>query len=161
MKKTGYLVLFVALILSVIVTGCSKNSPKQVAQTWLNGFHHLDFDAAKKVSTEDTKKMLSQFEQLTSMLADSNKKELKKVVVTIKDIKEDGDKAVATYVTSDNPGKDQTINLVKQDGQWLVQFTKVDMETSAAKDIENEPVEAEPADSTAAPADTATSTKTP
>ena len=51
---------------------------------------------------------------------------MKKISITVKDVKEDGDKAVATYVMSDMPGKDQTINLVKKDNKWLVQFTKND-----------------------------------
>jgi len=126
MKKI--LLSFSALLLAaVILVSCNKNAPKDVANTWLTSFYHMDYDAAKKVSTDDTKNLLSQLQQLSSMVSDSSKKELKKITVTIKDVKEEGDKATVSYTTSDNAtGKDQMLKLVKQNNQWLVQFSKND-----------------------------------
>ncbi len=109
-----------------MVVSCNKNSPKEVATTWLNSFYHMDCETAKKVSTEDTKSLIATLQQFTSMIPDSMKKEMKKIVVTVKDVKEDGDKATATYTLSNDPGKDQSLPLVKQNGKWLVQFTKND-----------------------------------
>ncbi len=117
----------VFILAAFMMAGCSKNTPKDVAYNWLTDFNHLDFDAAKKLSTADTKNLLSSLQQLTEKVTDSNKKELKKVTITIKDVKENGDKAVATYISSDNPAKNQTLNLVKQGNKWLVQFSKVDL----------------------------------
>jgi len=125
MKKI-LLSLSALLLAAVILVSCSKNTPKEVANTWLTSFYHMDYDAAKKVSTDDTKNLLSQLQQLSSMVSDSSKKELKKITVTIKDVKETGDKATVIYGTSDNAGKDLTLNLVKQNNQWLVQFSKND-----------------------------------
>lgn len=113
------------LIVVVMLTSCSSNSPKGVAKKYLNAYYHLDFDGAKKVSTDETKKMLDMFQQLAPMMPDSAKQQLKKITVDIKDEKIDGDKAVVTYTTSDNP-KDQTLHLVKQNNQWLVQWSKQD-----------------------------------
>ena len=110
-----------------MVAGCSKNTPKEVAYNWLTAFDHLDFDAAKKLSTNDTKNLLTSLQQLTEKVNDSNKKELKKVTVTIKDVKENGDKATVTYTSSDNPTKEQILPLVKQGNNWLVLYTKVDL----------------------------------
>lgn len=107
--------------------GCSKNTPKDVAYNWLTAFNHLDFDAAKKLSTNDTKNLLYSLQMLTDNVADSNKKDLKKVTITIKDVKVNGDKAVATYTASDNPTKEQVLNLVKEGDNWHAQFTKVDL----------------------------------
>ncbi len=114
------------LLAAMMLVSCSKNSPKDVATTWLNGFYHMDYEAAKKVSTEDTKNLLSQLQQLSGMVPDSSKKELKKITVNVKDVKEEGDKATATYTTSDNAAKDQQLKLVKQGDKWLVQFSKSD-----------------------------------
>ena len=131
MKKV--LVSFSTLLLVALMSvSCNKNSPKDVASAWLNSFYHLDYETAKKSSTEDTKSLLATLQQFTNMVPDSNKKEMKKITVNVKDVKEDGDKAVATYTTSDNPGKDQSLNLVKQSGKWLVQFSKNDQMGGAA-----------------------------
>src|ERR1700759_5366442 len=90
MKK--FLLSFSGLLLAaVILVSCNKNSPKDVANTWLTSFYHMDYDAAKKVSTEETKNLLAQLAQLSSMVSDSSKKELKKITITIKDVKQPTD----------------------------------------------------------------------
>ena len=96
MKKIVYTSLALILV-AFMLPGCSKNTPKDVAYNWLTAFNHLDFDAAKKLSTPDTKNLLNSLQVLTENVADSNKKDLKKVSITIKDVKLNGDKAVATY----------------------------------------------------------------
>jgi Domain of unknown function (DUF4878) len=132
MKKV--LVSFSTLLLiAVMSVSCNKNSPKDVASAWLTSFYHLDYETAKKTSTEDTKSLLATLQQFTSMVPDSNKKEMKNITVNVKDVKQVNDtSAVATYTTSDNPGKDQSLNLLKQNGKWLVQFSKNDQMGGAA-----------------------------
>ncbi len=151
MKKI--LVSFSTLLLvAVMSVSCNKNSAKDVATTWLTSFYHIDYETAKKVSTEDTKTLLASLQQFTNMVPDSTKKEMKKINVNVKNVKEDGDKAVATYTISDNPAKDQTINLVKKDGKWLVQFSKND-QMSGAGDASG-PEQPAGSDSAGAPAGT-------
>ncbi len=130
MKKIllSFSTLFLA---SMMLVSCSKNSPKDVANSWLTSFYHMDYEAAKKVSTEDTKALLTQLGALSSMMPDSLKKEAKNIAITISDVKEDGDKATVTYKKSDKgkdatPSEASTLKLVKKDGKWLVQFTKND-----------------------------------
>ena len=103
-----------------------RHAQGDVAKTWLTGFNQMDFDEAMNLSTNDTKNLLSSLQQLTEKVSDSGKKELKKIKVTIKDVKVNGDKAVATYTTTDNP-KDQELKLVKQNDKWLVEFSKTDL----------------------------------
>jgi hypothetical protein len=126
MKKIAKFLPILALA-AMLLASCSKNTPKEAADKWLTAFNHLDLETAKSVSTDDTKRLLSQLEQLTKGVTDSNKRDLKKIIVTIKNVKVDSSTAVATYVTSDNPGRDQTLNLVNQNGKWLVAFSKVDL----------------------------------
>jgi hypothetical protein len=121
------------LLMAVISVSCNKNSAKDVATTWLTSFYHIDYETAKKFSTEDTKNLIATLQQFTNMVPDSTKKEMKKLSINVKDVKEEGDKAIATYTISDNPGKDQTINLVKKDGKWLVQFSKNDQMSGAGE----------------------------
>jgi hypothetical protein len=86
----------VLVIAGILLVSCNKNSSKFVATTWLNDFYHADYEAAIPYSTDLTKKQLDQFSNLASYVTDSNKKELKKLVVTVKDVKEKGDTAIAT-----------------------------------------------------------------
>ena len=122
--------IFTSLIavaaLAVMMVSCNTNSPKGVAEKWLTSFYHMDYEAAKQVSTEQTKSMLDMMQSFSAMMADSAKTEAKKIKVTVKDVKEEGDKATVTYTTSVAP-TDQTLNMVKENGKWLVQFSKQDM----------------------------------
>ena len=138
MKKTLRLFLM-PVVLCVMLTSCGKNNPKDVADTWLNSFNHMEFEQAIKVSTNETKNLLESLQELTKGISDSGRAEVKKIKVTIKDVKEAGDNALVTYTSSDN-AHEQTLNLVKQNDKWLVQFTKTDLVGTVAKDEE----EAEP-----------------
>jgi hypothetical protein len=158
---------YVSIILAaaIIMTGCSRNSPKAVATTYLEAYYHLDFEAAKKVSTEETKNTLGMLQSFSAnFYPDSMKKAAKAIKVNIKDVKEEGDKATVTYNTSVTPS-DQTLHLVKQKGKWLVLWTKQDeMKDAGGSDTTSTEPEPTMGDSTTgggqnpepAPADTAT-----
>lgn len=137
------------LVCLALFAGCNKNTPKEVARTWLTSFNHMEFEQAMKVSTNETKNLLSSLNELTSGVSDSGKTEVKKITVEIKDVKEDGDKAVVTYKSSDNP-TEQKLNLVKQNDKWLVMFTKTDLVGVIPPDDDAE-VEAPVTDSSSAP----------
>lgn len=136
--KKFFVSFFALLLLAVVSMSCNKNSPKQVATTWLTSFYHLDYETPKKMSTEDTKNLLSTLQQFATMVSDSDKKEYKKITVTVKDVKEKGDTAIATYTTSNDPGKDQALQLVKLNGKWLVEFSKNDQVSGAADTLSPE-----------------------
>src|SRR4051812_30439149 len=115
------------LVAGIMMAGCNKGGPKDVANKWLTSFYQNDYETAKKYSTDDTKKFLSELNELFKILPDSSRKDLKKETVSIKDVKQDGDKATVTYATSTEPGKEQQLSLVKQNDKWLVQFSKEDV----------------------------------
>ena len=54
------------------------------------------------------------------------------IKVAVTDPIESGDNATVAYATSDNPGKAQTLYLVKEKGKWHVQFSKDDAAKSGA-----------------------------
>lgn len=154
MKKIllSFSALFVA---AMIMAGCgAKNSPKDVAQTWLTGFYHMDYEAAKKVSTEDTKQMLTQLGTLTGMMPDSAKKEVAKAVINITDVKETGDSATVTYTITGMKEQSKEslppLKLVKKEGKWLVQWSKNDMMGGGTGGADNSATPP-PADAAAAP----------
>lgn len=159
MKNNLRLFLFVAIIPFALMS-CNKNNPKDVAYTWLTGFNQMDFEQAMKLSTNDTKNLLSTLEELTAGVSDSGRTELKKIKVTIKDVKEDGDKAMVTYTSTDNPNE-QILSLVKQNDKWLVQFTKTDLVGTLPQATEEDDMsEVAPAtDSTTVPTDTTQAAK--
>jgi hypothetical protein len=134
MKK----MLFYAAAMLIVVTGmfsCNKNTPEASAEKFLNGFLHMDFEAAKSVSTEETKKFVSMMQQLSpAMVNDSVKNEAKKIKVKIIDSEIKGDKAVVTFTTSESNAQ-QKLHLVKENGNWLVESTKNDQ-----FDMESEPM---------------------
>lgn len=124
MKKL-LLSLTAVMIFAIGMTSCNSDSPKASADKFLTGLLHYDYEAAKSVSTEETKKMIDLMAQFSAMMPDSIKQAAKKTKVNIKDAKEEGEKATVTYTTSDDP-QEKKLNLVKQDGKWLVQYSKMD-----------------------------------
>lgn len=152
MKKL--LLSFTAIVVFALgITGCNSNSPKASADKFLTGLLHYDYESAKSVSTEETKKMIDLMAQFSAMMPDSIKQAAKKTTVNIKDANEEGEKATVTYTTSDDP-QEKKLNLVKQNGKWLVQYSKMDQmdegeTTDAMLPAGEEPVSL---DSAAAPA---------
>lgn len=125
MKK---LILSVAslMVLAVLLASCGGGGPKANAEKFLNGFYHMDYAAAKEVSTEETKKQLETYESLSTMANSIVKEEAKKVKVDVKDPKVNGDNATVEYTLSNDPSP-KTLKMVKQDGKWLAQWSKMDM----------------------------------
>ena len=126
MKKV-LLPIAAMLVLAVMLVSCSGGGPKANAEKFLNGFHHMDYAAAKEVSTEDTKKQLESFESIMgSMASPSAKEEAKKIKVDVKEPKVSGDNATVEYTLSNDPSP-KTLKMVKQNGKWLAQWSKMDM----------------------------------
>lgn len=122
MKKI-FLPLLAVVTLSMSLVSCKSSSPKPVAEKFLNGIMHMNFEEAKSVSDSTTKQLLERAESYMAMIPDSIKAQAKEIKVNIKEVKEEGDKATVTFNTS-KLKEDQTLNLVKADGKWLVKMSK-------------------------------------
>ena len=113
MKKT----LFAGLLLALVFTGCSK-SPSDVSEQFLEGVRTADLVMINEVSTQKTQKMTPMIVGFSKKALDAGKKapefEVLSEVVT-------GDKAVVTYKDGDSK---KTLNLIKVDGDWKVEFSK-------------------------------------
>ena len=125
MKKISILILS-TITLSFAIFSCgSKSDPKDVSQNFLNALTKMDYEGAKKYGTAETGKMLDMLSSFSSMLPDSVKNKAKDIKIEIKDVKQDasGEKCEVTYKNSDKEN-DQVLNLVKQEGKWLVNMNK-------------------------------------
>lgn len=125
MKKI-ILTLSLLLVTGALLVSCNRGTPRDVAKEWLTDFYHQDYEAAKKLSTEDTKNMINTLQGFTNALPDSTKQRAKMVAINIKSVKEDGDNATVTFTTSEDPKEQPPLKLVKQNNKWLVQFSKAD-----------------------------------
>ncbi|MEI6764827.1 MAG: hypothetical protein WCM76_04240 [Bacteroidota bacterium] len=108
-------------------TAQKANTPESVAKRFLEHFSKLEFDKAAELGTADTRRMIEFMGSLADMAkekgADSSFKG-KAINVEIVRTVVDGKVAVVYY--KDQTGKEQRINLLKQDGKWLVDMKKED-----------------------------------
>lgn len=129
MKKSFFSLLALAFITLVAACGGSE-SPKSVAEKFLQATSELKFEDAKKYCTPETGKFLDMMSSLTSMMPDSAKNKKSKFEMVSEDIKED----VATVVYTENGKPDQqSIKLKKVEGKWLVSMGKEDMKNKDGK----------------------------
>jgi len=108
------------LLVILILTACSGNSPKHVAEKFLEAYSRLDFEGAKKYGTDETAKLLDMMNSLTKLMNNADKKMVKTEVISEKI---DGDKATVIYKEEGKEG-DQVLNLVKVNGSWKVALSK-------------------------------------
>lgn len=114
------------LTLTACKTGGSKaNSPEGVARKFLNHLAAMEFDEARKLGTENTRQMLDLLQSLVDIAKDKGADQIKaKDGSDIEIIKTavDGNTAVVTY--KDAEGKEQSLDLVREKGKWLVDMKK-------------------------------------
>ncbi|MBS1645109.1 MAG: DUF4878 domain-containing protein [Bacteroidetes bacterium] len=157
MKKV-LLSVAAVMMLAMTLVSCGGGGPKANAEKFLNGFYHMDYAAAKEVATDDTKKQLESYESIMgSMVQQSAKDEAKKLKIDIKEPKVNGEAATVEYTVSNDPSPKE-LKMVKVNGKWLAQWSKMDMGGGAGAPTEPntggaiDTTMAPPAD---APADTA------
>jgi len=111
--------LILSVFAAAVFTSCTKaEGPKEVATKFLTHLNAGEYDAAMALGTDGTKEMLG----MIKMFAGEEKPEAA-VPFTISDVKEEGDKASVTY-RNEGGDADETIELVKADGKWLVDMKK-------------------------------------
>lgn len=119
MKTPITLTLLFTLLLAAC--GGGSDSPSDVATKFLNHTNKMEFKEAKKYATKSTGDILDMVGGMAAMMPKEDPKTFKILNETI-----DGEKATVTYRT-DGKEEDETLNLVKEDGKWLVNMSKEDM----------------------------------
>jgi hypothetical protein len=135
------------VIIFFFIFACSDNNPKPVAKNFLTALNHLDFKKAKEYSTEETGKLLDMMSGFARMIPDSSKEREKKFEITGEII--DGDKATVSY-KEEGREDEQSIPLVKVNGQWKVAMSKDNMNEAESSSRAEETDSTE----TSTPADT-------
>ncbi|REK50617.1 MAG: DUF4878 domain-containing protein [Bacteroidetes bacterium] len=123
------------IITALFIASCgSSDSPKVVAEKYLDAIGSYDFDGAKKYGTEETVKLLDMMAGFSKMVHDSTKTVTKYNVI---DVKLDGDNATAIY-KEEGLDTESRLSLQRIDGKWKVNMTKESisgMEEADAMDI--------------------------
>jgi hypothetical protein len=118
MKKLFSLVIVAIVMVAISACGGKKNTPEAVAEKFLGHLNKKEYAEAKKLGTENTKQMLDMMESFAGM---DKKAEVKDVKIENLKCETTEDKAKCTYTAE---AKEETIELVKQDGNWLVDMKK-------------------------------------
>lgn len=121
-----------ALCTAVLLTACGggASTPSDVASKFLGHTNKMEFKEAKKYATKATGEVLDMIGGMAAMMPKEDPKSFKIVSEKI-----DGDKATVTYRT-DGKEEDETLNLVKEDGKWLVNMSKEDMNKEESGDMD-------------------------
>ena len=111
------------IILFALATGCSENDPKTVAKKFLCASARMDYDAAKKYAPPATAKLLDMLSAASDFTPDSIKKKMEASFEIVKDYQRSDTLAIVLYHLK-NSDTDQTLNVVKRGGKWLVNVSK-------------------------------------
>ncbi len=122
MKKLPAFLLIIVLAASCRILGIEKkNSPEYVTKKFLTHFQKLEFDEASQYGTENTKMILRLFKSLSAMVPDSTKSQNNFSDAVIQKCTVEKNTALCRYTAN---GKEETIDLIRQDGKWLVDLKK-------------------------------------
>ncbi len=116
-------VLFVALAVIFVFQACeTTDGPDKVTEKFMNHLIAGEYDLAAEYGTESTKQMMEMFEALESLGGEGLVND-EAETAKIKDIdcEIDGDFAVCRF---EEEGEMAEVQLVKLDGEWLVDMKK-------------------------------------
>jgi hypothetical protein len=134
MKRKLIIPLFLLALLAaglMIPSACKTtkakaNSPEAVAVKFLKSLAAGDFTTCRELGNDNTDKMIDMLDVLKSLSkdkgADSLFNKTREIEVTVVKTVVDKDVAVVTYL--DEKGVPQTMDMVREDGKWLVDMKK-------------------------------------
>jgi hypothetical protein len=131
--KTSFLKITILLILlggtfGILACKTSKakaNSPEAVATKFLKHLAAYEFDECRKLGNDNTGKMIDMLQVLVEMSKEKGNDSIliaKERTITIVKTAVDGKVAVVTYL--DESGIEQKLDMVKEEGKWLVDMKK-------------------------------------
>ncbi|HNX08088.1 MAG TPA: hypothetical protein PKL96_10935 [Bacteroidales bacterium] len=118
MKKLFSLVIAAIVVIAFASCGDKGNTPEAVATKYLNHLSKKEFDEAKKIATEETGQML---DMMKSFAGVGGAQEAKEVKIENMKCETTEEASVCKYT---NDGKEESLNLVKKEGKWLVDQKK-------------------------------------
>ena len=126
LKPVRYLMILVmtALLASSFVA-CNlppANEPKAIAEAFLNDLKNTEFKKASEYGTDAAKQLLLLMETLKVNAPKEELDKTKALALTITKVETNGDTAKVEYRLGEEAP--QTLDLVKVDGKWKVDFKK-------------------------------------
>ena len=122
MKIKSILVAAAAAVL-VACGGGADNTPEGVTKAFVKAMSSKDFDGAKSYCTKASAPAIDGLKGLAAM-APETKLEKEEVKCEV-----NGDKATCKFCCAEGKSE-ETYNLVKEDGNWKVEFVKSGMENA-------------------------------
>jgi hypothetical protein len=131
MKRSLILVFFAIIVIALSLnfacktTQNSEKSPAGVTTKFIKCLAKFELDDARKLGTEKTGRMIDMLDMLVELSKEKGADSvLKKKDVQVEILKTaiDGNHAVVTY--RNDQGKEQTMDLIKEKGKWLVDMKK-------------------------------------
>lgn len=126
--------LAVILLALSMTTACKSGgaNPEATAEKFIKAVQGFDFEEAKKYSSKESAAMI---DMMKGFMAAAPAEELEKqkaeakntkIEVISSNVAEDGNTATVTLkaTTPDGNSKEDKIDLVKEDGEWKVNFKK-------------------------------------
>ncbi len=132
--KTNQLLSSALLILFLMVSCSYPDSPKLVAEKFLEAFQKHDFKEAANYGTPETGKLLKQIERIEELEKEEIPLPKGKIVIVSEEI--DGKTAVVYFretVSGDQVGAEEKLRMVKVkdkdtgDSEWRVALSKTDL----------------------------------
>jgi hypothetical protein len=126
----------------ILFNSCAKDNPRDVAQKFLSASARMEYDEAKRYATPATSKLLEMLSAASDMTPDSVKRRMESSFEIVKEYRRNDTLAIVLYHMK-NSDTDQTLNVVKREGKWLVNVSKEEF-NSRELDLPLEEEEIEP-----------------
>ena len=119
-------------MLIVVIFACNgRNKPNKVAKAFLTTLYSMEYDSAKTYCTPESYGYIEYLKLLDNFTNTTEEKPNKNINIDIIDTKVSGDNAECKYKITgiqEDENKEQTINLIKKDGKWLIDLHAENMD---------------------------------
>ncbi len=139
-KKVMMLVAFVSF---TALTSCSGDNPEAVAEKFLNHVNKAEFEEAKKYCDKKTGELIGMMASMAGGKTEEMKNKDIKTEIISSEIKDEKASVKYKIVGKDAPAdsKEQSIDLIKEDGKWKVTIDKENANKEGGAPATEEPVD--------------------
>lgn len=115
------------LLVLVFLSACQRDTPERAALEFMDSLAAMDFQRATELSTPSAELVIGILEMAAAGMSDSELREFQSAFGNYRHVSTsiDGDRAV---VVLSMEGQEESIDMRRIDGQWLVDINKDDMQ---------------------------------
>ncbi|ATL48517.1 hypothetical protein COR50_15855 [Chitinophaga caeni] len=119
-------IVTVACISTVVfLSGCNKHpEPNEVTLSFMHAIQNSNFDAAKDYATKESAQVIDLYAIFDQRRKEGEREKIKNAQINVVNVQvnETNDHASVTVLNS-SVGKEETLQLVKENGQWKISLT--------------------------------------